>query len=149
MVARGSKIYTLVTLDPIETVAGQPPAEIVLQLLGGRAGGKEMHVLGMPGFSVGDEDILFVAKNGRALCPLFGMMHGRFPIVTVGGERVVARSDRTPLRSTAEIATPLHEEPHRAESRRAVDGAGALRPAEFIGQIRAAVRVDARLYRAN
>jgi len=151
---RGARIHTRVHLEIIELVAGAPPREIVLQLLGGKVGAEEMRVVGMPRFEAGDEDILFVSGNGRSLCPLFGMMHGRFPIVTVGGERVVARNDRVPLRSTAEIATPLAEahghggEPHRAESRRSAEGAGALRPAEFIQQIRAAVRPEAKLHRA-
>jgi hypothetical protein len=145
--ARGSRIYTRVHLEVIELVAGVPPREIVLQLLGGKVGKEEMRVVGMPRFEVGDEDILFVSGNGRAICPLFGMMHGRFPILVEGGERVVARSDRMPLRSTAEIATLLPE-PHRAEARRSVNAVAGLRPAEFIQQVRAAVRPDAKLHRA-
>lgn len=146
---RGARIYTLVQMEVIELVAGTPPREIVLQLLGGKVGDEEMRVVGMPRFEVGDEDILFVSGNGRSICPLFGMMHGRFPIVTERGERVVARSDRAPLRSTAEVATDLPER-HRTEASRAPETtARALTPAEFIRQIREAMRPNAKLLRAN
>lgn len=148
--AGAPKIFTRVELEVIEVVAGKPPAKIVLELLGGRVGDEELTVDGMPRFAVGDEDILFVSGNGRAICPLYAMMHGRFPIVaTSDGRRVVARSSGVPLLATAEIGMPLPE-PHRAEAWRDTGGAaGGLSPGEFIQQIRATVTPEAKLHRAH
>jgi hypothetical protein len=146
----GAKIYTRVELDIVEVVAGRPPPKpIVLELLGGRVGDETLTVGGMPIFRIGDEDILFVRGNGRSICPLYGMMYGRYPVVrTADGRPAVLRSDGTALRRGAEMATPLAE----ASATAAADGGlatGPMTPEEFIREIRAAVRPDARLRREN
>lgn len=146
--ARGVKIVTRVDLEIVEVVAGAAPAHLTLELLGGRVGDERLTVAGMPQFRVGDEDILFVSGNGRTICPLYAMMHGRYAIGhdDATGRRYVMRSDGTPLRSVAQISAPLVERaPAEAERRAAV--AVALDPAEFIRQIRAAMKPDGRLNR--
>jgi len=147
----GVTIVTHVELEVIEVVAGAPPPKIVLELLGGRVGNEEMTVGGMPRFHVGDEDILFVSGNGRTICPLYGMMHGRYSVQKdpATARRYVARSDGEPLRTSAQIASPIGEKGTAEPARRAAAVAAALDPAEFIRQIRAAVRPDARLNRAK
>jgi hypothetical protein len=55
---------------------------ITLRFQGGPDGqGNTVFVSGIPLFDAGDRDILFVAKNGEAWCPLVGWEQGRFRIV--------------------------------------------------------------------
>lgn len=139
---RGPKIVTRVEFTVLETVAGSAPDQLVLEFLGGRVGDRELQVGGMPRFEVGDEDILFVSGNGRTICPLYAMQHGRFPVVTdtASGRKHVARADGAPLHATGQSATPLaedHSGPHRSAA------VGALTPEDFIAEIRATRQVRA------
>lgn len=63
-----------------------------------------MTVGGMPQFSVGDRDVLFVGSRG-AVSPLVGLTHGRFRIVrdTQRGADTVRLNDGSPLVSTATL----------------------------------------------
>lgn len=141
---RGVKIVTKVELEVIEVVAGTPPAKIVLELLGGRVGDEEMTVGGMPRFEMGDEDVLFVSGNGRSICPLYGMMHGRYSVERDPGtgRKFVTRSNGVPLRSTAQVSARMEGAPEESRGRIAADT--ALGPADFIRQIKAAVKPDTR-----
>lgn len=150
----GKKIITRVELDVVEVVAGQPPEPVVLELLGGRVGDEEMRVEGMPQFHVGDEDILFVRDNGTTICPLYGMMHGRYAIEKspARGKKQVIRADGAPLRNTAQISAPLLERGDHEVSvsdTRSASATPALEPAEFIRQIKASVKPTARVNRAK
>jgi hypothetical protein len=147
---RGTKIITEVSVDVIEVIAGKPPAQVTLEFLGGRVGDDEMQVEGMPQFKVGDEDILFVRDNGRTICPLYGMMHGRYAIrkAAADGRKHIIRSDGMPLHDTNQIASPLMESGVSEVSQRQAIAA-SLEPADFIRQIRAGIRPDARLNRAK
>jgi hypothetical protein len=122
----------------------------VLEFLGGRVGDEEMRVEGMPKFKVGEENILFVRDNGRSICPLYGMMHGRYAIdkTPADGRKRVMRSDGMPLRDTAQIAAPLLDHAPAPISRSQAAATG-LEPSEFIRQIRAGVRPNTRINRAN
>jgi hypothetical protein len=146
----GAKIYTRVEFEVIEVVAGSAPATIALDFLGGRVGSEQMTVEGMPRFQVGDEDILFVSGNGRSICPLYAMMHGRYRVdsTVVSGRKIVTRADGSPLQSTVQIATAMSEAGGNAATR-AVAASSALEPAEFIRQIRETVRPDAHVNRAK
>lgn len=144
----GVKIFTEVELQVIEVIAGNPPANLTLELLGGKVGGQELTVEGMPQFHAGDEDILFVSGNGKNISPLYGMMHGRYPILKdATGRRYVARSDGEPLRTTAQISTPMGES--AGDTRSAQATASALTPEEFIAQIKAAPQPPTPAQRAN
>lgn len=140
--ARGVKIVTRVELEVLEVVAGNPPENVTLELLGGTVGKETLSVRGMPQFHVGDEDILFVSGNGRTICPLYGMMHGRYAIErdAASGRRYVVRSDGMPLRDTAQISTPLaeHDAPDAARGR--AMAVTALGPTEFIRQIKSTLK---------
>jgi hypothetical protein len=140
-----TKIVTKVELDVLEVVAGTAPARVTLEFLGGRVGDEYLKVEGMPQFKVGDEDVLFVSGNGRSICPLYAMMHGRYPVHTdsVTGQKTIARADGVPLQSVAEIAAPL------AHGGAATLAHSGLSPAAFIQQIKASVRPDARFNRAQ
>ena len=133
-------IYTLVELEVRETIAGSPPAPLVLEVLGGKVGAEELRLEGAPRFAAGDEDILFVRDNGRAIFPLFAMMHGRYPLLTdpASGRRYVARSNRVPLGDTAEVPLPLADGPAASVQRRLRSPAQALSPEEFTARIKAA-----------
>ncbi|HVT71910.1 MAG TPA: hypothetical protein VHD61_02145 [Lacunisphaera sp.] len=138
------KIITLVELDVKEVIAGKPAQPLVLRMLGGKVGGDEMIVEGAPQFQVGDEDILFVQGNGRQVSPLVAMMHGRYRVMkdTATGKEIIGRSNRQPLRSTAEVARAMSEGgTAQAGTPKAAAPAGpALTPDQFTQQIRAAVK---------
>ena len=139
--ASGRKIVTKVELEVHEVVAGTPPAQVVLELLGGRVGDEEMVVEGSPRFQVGDEDILFVSGNGRTVCPLFAMMHGRYPIMkeAATGREYMARSNRVPLMSTSDVALPMGQGATGTLQLRLASPAQALPPGEFVQQVKAAI----------
>ena len=149
--ARGVKIFTEVELEVVEVIAGQPPAKLTLEMLGGRVGQEELTVEGAPQFHVGDEDILFVSGNGRNLSPLYAMMHGRYPILkdAATGRAYVARANRAPLHSTAEVSRPMAEGAAPGVQRGQLAVSGALTPEEFIRQIRANANPPTQLQRAK
>lgn len=136
------KIITKVELDVREVIAGKPPQPLVLQLLGGRVGAEEMRVEGVPQFKAGDEDILFVQGNGKQVCPLVAIMHGRYPILreAVTGREYMARSNQVPLQDTSEVVRPLAEGGATGIQARMKNATQALTPAEFAERIRAAVK---------
>jgi hypothetical protein len=145
-VTRGRKIVTRVEFDVLEVVAGKAPTTVTLEFLGGRVGTEALAVEGMPQFKVGDEDVLFVRDSGKSICPLYAMMHGRYAVKTepATGRKYIARADGTALEATAQIATALHAAgPANSIS------SNALSPSDFIQQIQASVRPDARFNRAQ
>jgi hypothetical protein len=141
----GTKIVTKVEFEVLEVIGGNAPARITLEFLGGRVGDEFLKVDGMPQFKVGDEDVLFVRGNGHSICPLYGMMHGRYPVRTdaATGQKIVVRADGAPLQNVADVAAPLA---HGAAAALAHAG---LSPASFAQQIKASVRPDARFNRAQ
>lgn len=142
--AQGRIIMTFVQLRVREIVAGQPPARIELELVGGRIGDDRLVLVGAPTFAVGDEDFLFVRDNGRNVHPLFALMHGRYPVLRdqASGAEYVARSNAVPLQDVAEIALPVAEGGIAALQQRRSDPASALTPARFSSLIKAARRPD-------
>ncbi len=147
----GPKIYTQVELEIVDVVAGTPPAQVTLRLLGGQVGDERMIVEGMPRFRVGDEDVLFVSGNGHAVCPLYGMMHGRFPVRTdpASGRKYMTRENGAPLENTRQIFTPMTASPSVGAAAREAAVSGALGLTDFIRKIRSQVKPDARLNRAK
>lgn len=139
---QGRLIVTFVKLRILETVAGQPPATVELELLGGRIGDDELALVGAPKFTVGNEDFLFVRDNGRTIFPLYAMMHGRYPILRDAktGRDYVARSNDVPLQDVAEVALPMTTGPVATVQQRAVPSSAALTPAAFAAKIKTAVR---------
>lgn len=133
-------IFTRVTVEVLETIAGEPPTPLVLTLLGGRVGEDELVVEGAPTFAVGDEDILFVQGNGVNFHPLYAVMHGRYPVKhdAATGRDYVTRNDGVPLADVAEVALPLGDAaaPAARLQRRFRSPAEALSPAEFAQRIR-------------
>lgn len=132
------RIYTNIELEVLEVIAGTPPSPLILTMLGGKSGTKELKVAGAPKFAVGNEDILFVQGNGKAVTPLYAMMHGQYPVLYDKARRrsYVSRSNLVPLQDTAEVSLPLSEGQPAELLRRMVDPAKALSPQEFIKSIK-------------
>ena len=132
---RGSAIHTLVTLSVEECVKGTAPRQLTLTLLGGALGAKRTIIAGMPQFQVGDREILFVQGNGRQFCPMVGLYHGRYRVLTEAatGRDYVARDNRVPLTATGEVGLPMLD-PARIGAVARAPAAG-LAPAAFLAQI--------------
>ena len=137
----GRKIITKVEVEVREVVTGAPPAQVVLEMLGGKVGDESMVLEGAPQFKVGDEDILFVSGNGRNIYPLFAIMHGRYPVLHEPGtgRAYMARSNRVPLQDTAEVAQSMSEGAVAGQPPKVKSPAQALTPEQFVQQIKAAV----------
>ncbi|MBI2514187.1 MAG: hypothetical protein HYV96_19620 [Opitutae bacterium] len=134
-------IYTKVTLEVLETIAGEPPAEPVLTCLGGRVGATELRVEGAPRFKEGDEDILFVQGNGRNFFPLYAVMHGRYRVRhDDAGHEYIARSNDVPMSDVAEVAAPMTEGNAATLQKKFKSKTDALTPQSFVTKIREARR---------
>jgi hypothetical protein len=72
--------YTYVTFGDLTVVKGDVGTSFTLRLYGGGAGDVGVYVPDMPAFTVGERAVLFVAGNGRAVCPLVGVWQGRFHV---------------------------------------------------------------------
>lgn len=133
--------FTLIDLEVKQVIAGEAPARVMLSMLGGTLpDGSELRVEGVPHFTVGDEDILFVEGNGRNFYPLNAVMHGRYPVKFDKklNREYVARANGVPLSATAEVALPLAEGKLAQHLRRQIRPDDALTPAEFVASIREA-----------
>ena len=117
---------TLVTLSDLTVLKGDVGNTLTLRLYGGASGDVVVHIPDMPTFAVGDRTVLFVAGNGRDVCPLVGVWQGRFnvrfdpqrqtdvvetndrqPVVAVAGRQIVR--GRVVQESAATPAMPLGE----------------------------------------
>lgn len=127
-------IITKVEVTVLEVIKGNPPAPLVLEMLGGRIGETAMVVDGAPTFKVGDEDILFIHGNGQQFSPLVGLMYGRYPVShdSASGADIVLRSNGSPLYDSKDVAQAM-------TSAAAQPAAHPLSVAEFTGKIRASV----------
>jgi len=139
--AGSRKIITKVELEVREVIAGTPPLPLVLRVVGGKVGDREMIIEGAPQYKAGDENLFFVQGNGRQIHPLVAMMHGLYPIRReASGREFVARSNEVPLQDTAEVVQPMTTGGAAELQRRMRRADQALTPAQFVQQIRAAVK---------
>jgi hypothetical protein len=101
-------IGTLVELDVKEVIKGTPPSPLVLDLVGGKIGDRQLIIDGAPKFTVGQESILFVKGNGRQIIPLVGMEHGFYPVRRDKrtGQDQVTRSGGKLIYSEKELSQP-------------------------------------------
>jgi hypothetical protein len=130
-------IFTRVTVTVREQIIGTNPTTVTLEFLGGTVGELTMVVDGMPRFAVGQNDILFVQNNGRQICPLVGMAHGRYSIVRdpLTGTDQVTRDNGATLTNVAQVSHPLTKGTLTDTLQRL--GGTPLTPAAFIAEIRA------------
>lgn len=85
-IAPGTNRYggpvTLVSFDELTVLKGQVGARLILQFSGGSAeDGALVRIPDLPAFTVGERAVLFVAGNGRDICPLVGLWQGRFQVL--------------------------------------------------------------------
>ncbi len=95
--------WTAVTLSDLTVLKGDVGATLTLRFYGGSAGDVAVHIPDMPTFTPGERALLFVAGNGRDICPLVGVWQGRFRLRAdaTSGDEVVDDSDRNPVVSRA------------------------------------------------
>jgi len=105
----GALIKTYVTFAVERVLRGRAGPTITLEFLGGTVGEDRLEVSGMPVFSRGERNLVFVQKNGVQFCPLVAMGHGRYRVErdTVAARDIVVRDNGVPLTDPAEIALPL------------------------------------------
>ncbi len=131
----GSRVIkTFVTIAIDRVLKGAAQSEITLEFLGGRVGADFLSIAGMPRFTVGAEDYVFVQNNGRQFCPLVAVMHGRYRVLREASQNreYVARDNRAPLTDLAEVGLPLAELPAQVRAATAAGAtARALTPAAF------------------
>jgi hypothetical protein len=94
---------TLVTFADLTVLKGDVGATLTLRFYGGESGGVVVHIPDMPTFVVGDRAVLFIAGNGRDVCPLVGVWQGRFNVRFDPQQQtdVVETDDRTPVVAVA------------------------------------------------
>lgn len=101
----GRAIVTYVTFRVEDVWKGRVGAVTQLEFLGGTVGDIGLRVEGMPTFTIGQRDVLFVDGAARAVSPLVGFMHGRMRIerdAASGVDRVRTYDGRA-LGSVAQI----------------------------------------------
>ena len=134
----GMVIKTFVTVAVDKVLKGAQRSEVVLEFLGGTVGDEMLRVQGMPTFTVGAQDYLFVQKNGLQFCPLVAVMHGRYRVLRDAAQsrEFVARDNRVPLTDVAEVGLPMTELPAAVQAATAESTvARALTPAAFEAHI--------------
>jgi len=72
----GTQIYTDTTFEVLAEAKGQGPATLTVTLLGGRIDPLEMREEGTPGFSVGEEVVLFTLERPDGNHNLVGFTQG-------------------------------------------------------------------------
>jgi hypothetical protein len=90
---------TLVTFSDLIALKGDVGPTLTLSLAGGAVGSYRVHIPDMPTFTIGERAVLFVAGNGRDVCPLVGVWQGRFHVRfdATRGTEVVESHDRLPV----------------------------------------------------
>lgn len=94
---------TYVTFSELRVVKGDARDTLTLRFYGGTSGSVVVHIPDMPTFAVGERAVLFVAGNGRDVCPLVGVWQGRFRVRfdASRGADVVETNDRVPVLGVA------------------------------------------------
>jgi hypothetical protein len=106
--AQGRSIVTQVTFKVEDVWKGSVGPVTRLEFLGGTIGEVTLEVNGVPVFTVGQRDVLFVTGDVRTISPLVGLSYGRLRIErdTVGGIDRVRLFDGRSIGSLAEIGRP-------------------------------------------
>ena len=71
---------TFVTFSDLTVLKGDVGATLTLRFYGGASGNVAVMIPDMPTFALGERNVLFVAGNGSAVCPLVGVWQGRFRV---------------------------------------------------------------------
>lgn len=135
-------IFSRVELEVKEVIAGKPPSPLVLDVLGGKFGGRELAIGGAPKFNVGDEAIYFVQGNGRQIYPLTAMMHGLYPIKKEAGtgREYITRSSGEPMHDVRQVSQSMEASGATSTLPKSQAATLALSPSDFILNIRATAK---------
>ncbi len=122
---------TYVTLSDLRVVKGDARDTLTLRFYGGSSGSVAVRIPDMPTFAVGERAVLFVAGNGRDVCPLVGVWQGRFRVRfdATRGADVVETDDRAPVLGVAGRKL--------LRGARTTDAAAAVSLDDFLGLINA------------
>jgi hypothetical protein len=142
-------IITKIELDVREVINGNPPQQLVLEMLGGKVGVEEMVVEGSPKFQVGDEDVLFIRGNKKQFNPLVALMFGRYPIKREArtGREYVVRTNGAALYDEKEVSLPMSDAGTQRLS--AVPDSQPLSVTDFVSRIRTSARNSPRSVQPN
>jgi hypothetical protein len=136
-------IKTFVTFAIERTLKGTARTELTLDFLGGTVGDESLVVTGMPKFTLGATDYLFVERNGVQFCPLVAVGHGRYRVArdTATARDYLTRDNGTPLTDLAEIQLQMTALPASVRAASAASAvARALTPAAFEASIVAEIQ---------
>jgi hypothetical protein len=136
-------IKTYVTFTIERTLKGPARRDVTLEFLGGTIGDESLVVTGMPKFSLGTTDYVFVQQNGVQYCPLVALGHGRYRLLrdTANTRDFIARDNGTPLTDLAEVELPFAALPAPLRAAAAASAIPrALTPATFEAGILAEVQ---------
>lgn len=102
-------VKTRVTWETTSALKGAPSGTLTLEFLGGRTAARRLTIPGMPQFTVGQEEFLFVDTTPRVLCPVVAAGYGRYFVERddVSGREFVTRDNRVPLTDVAQVNEPL------------------------------------------
>ena len=94
MNARGTGIYTFVTIAVDEYLKGGRRSVLTLRILGGEAEGYRLTVPGSPTFSLGEEVLVFTDGGAGRIPTVLGMAAGKFALKRdrATGEQILERS---------------------------------------------------------
>jgi hypothetical protein len=138
-----SVIKTFVTVAIDRVLKGAAQTEVVLEFLGGTIGSENLIVTGMPKFSLGTQEFVFVQRNGMQFCPLVAVMHGRYRVLRdeATAREFIARDNGAPLTDVTEVQLPMSTLPAQIRAATAVQAAQrALSPAAFEASIASEVQ---------
>jgi len=90
--AAHTEIHTDVTIRVLESLKGGAGRDrIVLQLLGGTVDGYQSFVFGSPGFTKGEQVLVFAQPTKRGALTVTGLFQGKFRIESEGGADVAVQ----------------------------------------------------------
>lgn len=94
---------TYVTFSDLTVLKGDVGDTLTLRFYGGEGDGVVVRIPEMPTFNLGERAVLFVAGNGRDVCPLVGVWQGRFNVRFDADRQtdVVETNDRVPVAAVA------------------------------------------------
>ncbi len=120
------RVYTTVSFETHDTIAGKPPAEFTMRHIGGRAGDVATHAPGIPGFTPKERVLLFLGHSGDRFA-LTGLAQGKFRVATgpdgetdfvipqIRGQHLVPPDKAPPPRDGADLPDPEDFDPDSHE----------------------------------
>jgi hypothetical protein len=105
---------TWVTFSDLVVLKGEVGSTLTLRLFGGASGPRVVQIPDMPTFTPGERAVLFVAGNGRDVCPLVGVWQGRFRVRHDDARGVDVVEDQNGLPVTGRIGPELARGTHGA-----------------------------------